>query len=496
MIVGEIAPGPGSSGMASGTTAMLSLSSASFASSGVCCSPLGAARIIDMASNSMRIAPPTLNEAMVMPKNPRRCSPTTAETVRTTATETLATRAMRFLSATLCLWVRPRNIGMVPIGLTITSSATKIFTYSAKSSMEEGCSSMRTLLYACVTPQHAIASAGEQIAPEEKLMLRSNTLASVLALVAAQAAFAQDPSTSSGQAFPSRPVRLVVPFAAGGVTDTSARAVSDRLGARLGQPVVVENRPGASGNIGTEQVARSAPDGHTLVLGFDGTMVINPHVFAKIPFDTLRDFAPVTKLGDAPLILVAHPSVPANSLQELIEQAKARPFAFGTSGTGGTPHLAGEMLAQRTGAQLMHVPYKGGGQAVIDVLGGQIPLVFTAVASSQQFVKSGKLKAIGVSSARRSSSLPDVPTFAESGLPGFVVDSWVGVLAPARTPQPVIERLQREIAAVLADPVVRERYGVLGIEPVGNTPEQFAAQIREDLARWEKVVRQAGIKLE
>jgi tripartite-type tricarboxylate transporter receptor subunit TctC len=248
-------------------------------------------------------------------------------------------------------------------------------------------------------------------------------------------------------------VRLVVPFAAGGVTDTSARAVADRLGARLGQPVVVENRPGASGNIGTEQVARSAPDGHTLVLGFDGTMVINPHVFAKIPFDTLRDFAPVTKLGDATLILVAHPSVPANSLQELIAQAKARPFAFGTSGTGGTPHLAGEMLAQRTGAQLTHVPYKGGGQAIIDVIGGQIPLVYTAVASSQQFVKSGKLL-------------------------------------------PVIERLQREIAAVLADPLVKERYGVLGIEPVGNTPEQFAAQIREDLARWEKVVRQAGIKLE
>jgi tripartite-type tricarboxylate transporter receptor subunit TctC len=331
---------------------------------------------------------------------------------------------------------------------------------------------------------------------EEKLVLRSMVLTAVLALVVSQAAFAQNPSTGSGQAFPSRPVRLVVPFAAGGVTDTSARAVSDRLGARLGQPVVVENRPGASGNIGTEQVARSAPDGHTLVLGFDGTMVINPHVFAKIPFDTLRDFAPVTKLGDATLILVAHPSVPANSLQELIAQARAKPFAFGTSGTGGTPHLAGEMLAQRTGAQLTHVPYKGGGQAVIDVLGGQIPLVFTAVASSQQFVKSGKLKAIGVSSARRSSSLPDVPTFVESGLPGFVVDSWVGVLAPARTPPPVVERLQREIAAVLADPVVRERYGVLGIEPVGNTPEQFAAQIREDLARWEKVVRQAGIKLE
>src|SRR5881628_2975956 len=166
---------------------------------------------------------------------------------------------------------------------------------------------------------------------EEKVVLRSAVLTTVLALVASQAAFAQDPSTGSGQAFPSRPLRLVVPFAAGGVTDTSARAVADRLGARLGQPVVVENRPGASGNIGTEQVARSAPDGHTLVLGFDGTMVINPHVFAKIPFDTLRDFARVTKLGDATLILVAHPSAGLRNLGELIERAKAKPFAYGTS---------------------------------------------------------------------------------------------------------------------------------------------------------------------
>ena len=303
-------------------------------------------------------------------------------------------------------------------------------------------------------------------------------------------------SAAAAQEWPTKPVRIIVPFTPGGVADNSARVVAEPLAARLGQQVVVENRPGASGNIGTQQVAQADADGHTLLLGFDGTMVINPHVFAKIPFDTLRDFAPVTKLGDATLILVAHPSVPANSLQELIAQARTRPFAFGTSGTGGTPHLAGEMLAQRTGAQLTHVPYKGGGQAVIDVVGGQIPLVFTAVASSQQFVKSGKLKAMGVSSARRSSSLPDVPTFAESGLPGFVVDSWVGVLAPAKTPLPVIERLQREIAAVLADPVVKERYGVLGIEPVGNSPREFFEQVREDLARWEKVVKAANIRVE
>jgi len=277
-----------------------------------------------------------------------------------------------------------------------------------------------------------------------------------------------------------------------------ARAPAEKLGTRLGQSVVVENRAGASGNIGMQQVAQAAPDGYTLVLGFDGTVVINPHIFAKPGFDSLTDFAPVTKLGDATLLLVAHPSVPAKNIRELIDLEKAKPgtFSYGTSGTGGTPHMAGELINQRYGTAFVHVPYKGGGQAVIDVVGGQIPLVFTAVASAQQHVKSGKLVGIGVSSARRSSSLPDVPTFVESGLADFVVDSWVGILAPARTPKPIVDRLQREIAEVLKDPEVRSRYATLGIEPVGNTPKQFAAQIRADLARWEKVVKTAGIKVE
>ena len=301
---------------------------------------------------------------------------------------------------------------------------------------------------------------------------------------------------AAAQPFPSKPVRIIVPFSPGGVADSSARVISDKLGARLGQSVVVENRPGASGNIGTQQVAAAAPDGYTLLLGFDGTMVVNPHVYAKLPFDTLRDFAPVTKLGDATLILVAHPSVPAKDLREFLTIAKTQNFSYGSAGTGSTPHLAGELLAQRTGIALTHVPYKGGGQAMGDVVGGQIPLVFTAIATAQQFVRSGKLKGLGVSSARRSGSLPDVPTFAESGLEGFVVDSWVGILAPAKTPPPVVARLQKEIAAVLAEPETRERYATLGIEPVANAPEQFAEQIRADLARWEKVVRQAGIRIE
>jgi tripartite-type tricarboxylate transporter receptor subunit TctC len=302
----------------------------------------------------------------------------------------------------------------------------------------------------------------------------------------------------AAQEFPSRPVRLIVPFAPGGLADTSARAVADRLGVRLGQGVPVENRAGASGNIGMQVVAQSPPDGHTLVLGFDGTVVINPHIFAKPGFDSLADFAPVTKLGDATLLLVAHPSVPVRNIRELIALEKSRPgsLSYGTSGTGGTPHMVGELLNQRLGAKFVHVPYKGGGQAVIDVVGGQIPLVFTAVASAQQHVKSGRLVGIGVTSARRSSSLPEVPTLAESGLPDFVVDSWVGVLAPARTPRPVVDRLHRELVEVLKEPDVRSRYSTLGIEPVGNTPDQFAAQIRADLARWEKVVRTAGIKVD
>jgi len=301
-------------------------------------------------------------------------------------------------------------------------------------------------------------------------------------------------SLALAQPYPSKPVRVIVPFSPGGVADSSARVVSERLGARLGQSLVVENRPGAAGNIGTAAVAASAPDGYTLLLGFDGTMVINPHVYAKLPFDTLRDFAPVSKLGDATLILVAHPSVPAKDLRQLL--ALKTNFSYGTAGTGSTPHLAGELLAQRTGIALTHVPYKGGGQAMADVVGGQIPLVYTAIATAQQFVKSGKLKGLGVSAARRSNALPDVPTFVESGVEGFVVDSWVGILAPAKTPRPIVERLQKEIAAVLKEPEIRERYATLGIEPVGNAPEQYMEQIRADLARWQQVVRQANIKIE
>ncbi len=298
--------------------------------------------------------------------------------------------------------------------------------------------------------------------------------------------------------FPDKPIRLIVPFAPGGVTDTSGRLIAEALGKRLGQQVVVENKAGASGNIGTQGVAAAAPDGYTLVLGFDGTMVINPHVFNNNPFDTLKDFAPVGKIGDATLIIVAFPGFPPKTLQELIVFSKkdAKGVSYGTSGIGGTPHIAGELLNQQTGSNLVHVPYKGGGQAISDALGGNIPLVFTAVAGAQQYVKSGKLTAIAVSSAKRSSSLPDVPTFIESGVKDFEVNSWVGILAPAKTPRAVIDKLNRELNAVLATPDIVEKLAVLGIAATPGTPEAFGAQLSGDLAKYGKVVKAAGIKAE
>ena len=318
--------------------------------------------------------------------------------------------------------------------------------------------------------------------------MKRRFLAVLFALCAAAPAPAQD--------YPNKPIRIVVPFATGGVTDTTARVLSDKLSRNLGQTVTVENRPGGSGNPGTQYVAQSAPDGYTLLLAFDGTMVINPFVFPKIPFDTIKDFAPVTKLGDAALVLVAHPSVPAKNFAELMTYSKAHPgkLSFGHSGTGGTTHVAGELLKQRTGLDMTHIPYKSGGQAVIDAIGGQVPLAYSSVAGAHAHVKSGKLNAIGVSMTRRATSLPDVPTFIEQGVSGFDVSSWVGIMAPAKTPRPVVDKLHLAIAAVMKESDMRERLVTLGVEPVANTPEQFGEQVRADLARWQKVVEAAKIK--
>ncbi len=298
------------------------------------------------------------------------------------------------------------------------------------------------------------------------------------------------------QDYPNKPIRLIVPFATGGVTDTTARVMADKLSQRLGQNVIVENRAGGSGNPGTQYVAQSPPDGYTLLLAFDGTMVINPFVFSKIPFDTVKDFVPVTKLGDAALVLVAYPGLGVKNFADLMAYSKANPgkLSFGHSGTGGTTHVAGELLKQRTGLDMTHIPYKSGGQAVIDAIGGQVPLAYSAVAGAHAHVKSGKLAGVGVSMPRRVSSLPEVATFIEQGVAGFDVSSWVGIMAPAKTPKAVTDKLNATIAAVLKEADVRERFATLGVEPVGNTSEQFGEQIKFDLARWQKVVEAARIK--
>jgi tripartite-type tricarboxylate transporter receptor subunit TctC len=297
--------------------------------------------------------------------------------------------------------------------------------------------------------------------------------------------------------FPTKPIRIVVPFSPGGGGDAVVRNIVEKLGERLGQQVVVDNRPGASGFIGAQLVAGSPPDGYTILMGFDGAMVVAPHLL-KAPFDTLADFAPVTKLNDATLVLAAHPSLGAKTLPELVALSQSRPggLQFGSSGAGTTTHLAGELLALRTGMRLTHVPYKGGGQAVTDVVGGQIPLIFTVLPTIAPFVGSGKLEAVVVAGAERSRVLPNVPTAAESGAPGYAVASWYGLFAPARTPQPIVEKLQRAVAAVLAQPEIREKYARGGFEAVGNTPAEFGAQVKADLARWGQVVKEANIRLD
>ena len=305
-------------------------------------------------------------------------------------------------------------------------------------------------------------------------------------------------ATMAGAQYPDKPIRLIVPFAAGGVTDTSGRVIAEALSRRLGQPIVVENKPGASGNIGTQLVVNAQPDGYTLVLGFDGTLVINPHVFANFPFDVTTELAPVGKIGDATLILVAHPSFPPKTLKDLIEYSKKQPngVSYGTSGVGGTPHIAGELLKLRTGANLTHIPYKGGGQAMTDALGGNVPLVYTAVAGALPHVKAGRLNAIAVSSNKRVPSLPDVPTFMEAGVSDFESSSWVAVLAPAKTPRAIIEKLNREMNAVLTSTETAEKLATLGIVATPGTPEQLGEQIRTDLAKYGRVVKAANIKAE
>jgi tripartite-type tricarboxylate transporter receptor subunit TctC len=301
---------------------------------------------------------------------------------------------------------------------------------------------------------------------------------------------------SRAASYPTQPVRLVVPFAPAGFVDIVGRLIADKVSLGLGQPVLVDNKPGAAGNIGTAFVAKAAPDGHTLLLGFDGTLVINPSIYPKAGFNSLNDFAPVLKLADAGLLMVASPGVGFKNLRELIAHAKSspdKPLLYATSGVGSTPHLAGELLAQQAGIRLIHVPYKGGGQAMADVIAGQVPLCITALATALPYLESGRLVALGATSPGRIKASPNVPTFQESGLPGFAVTSWVGILAPAKTPPEVIDRLHKEFIRTLSKPETRERFQQLGLEAIGNSPEAFSKQIRADLDRYARVVKAAGI---
>ena len=298
--------------------------------------------------------------------------------------------------------------------------------------------------------------------------------------------------------FPNKPIRLIVPFAPGGVTDTSGRLIADQLARRIGQPIIVENKPGASGNIGAAMVATSEPDGYTLVLGFDGTIVINPHIFATMPLDTTKDLRPIGKIGETILILVAYPKFEAQTLQEIITLSKqpGKTINFGSSGVASPQHIAVELLNQQTGSKLAHIPYKGGGQAMIDVQAGVIPLVYTAVAGAYPYIKSGRLNAVAVSSQNRAHSLPDIPTFMEAGVKDFVASGWVGIFAPVKTPQSVVDYLNKELNAVLSTPEVIAKLDTLGIEATPGTPEKFSQEIAVDLKRYGEVIKAADIKAE
>jgi tripartite-type tricarboxylate transporter receptor subunit TctC len=325
-------------------------------------------------------------------------------------------------------------------------------------------------------------------------------LAKRLASVAVLAGFLglNGAGVARAQDYPSQPVRFVVPFAPGGTTDVLARLVGEKLSASLGQQFVVDNQAGAGGNIGTAQVAKAKPDGYTLLMGTVGTHAINASIYPRLPYDPIKDFAPVTLVATVPNVLVVNPEVPANSVAELILLAKEKPgeLNFASSGNGTSIHLSGELFKSMTGVDMVHVPYKGSGPAVVDLLGGQVQMMFDNLPSSAPQITAGKLRPLGVTSKERSPTLPDVPTIAEAGLPGYEALSWFGVLAPAGTPDAIVAKLQEEIAAALADPAMRERLAELGAVPVGDTPAEFADFISAETAKWAKVVQEAGIKLE
>jgi tripartite-type tricarboxylate transporter receptor subunit TctC len=300
------------------------------------------------------------------------------------------------------------------------------------------------------------------------------------------------------QTYPTKAIRLIVPFPPGGSTDLVGRVLGAKLGEAFHQQVIVENRGGASGMIGNELVARAAPDGHTLTMGTIGAMSVVMSLYKSVPYDATRDFAPITLTGNVENLLVVHPSVPVRNVKELIALAAGKPglLIFASSGTGNAPHLAGELFNQLAKVKMVHLPYKGGGPAMIDLVAGQVSVSFASMPSSLPFAKSGKLRAIAVGGAIRSPAAPEIPTVAENGLPGFEITDWQGLLAPAKTPAAVIERLNRETLRVLNEREVKVRLANAGLQVVTNTPQQFADFIRAEIDKWGKVIRAAGIQQE
>ncbi len=318
---------------------------------------------------------------------------------------------------------------------------------------------------------------------------------SALHLCTLQLAFLGLYGNAQADEYPSKPIRMIVGFAPGGGTDTTARAISAKLGELVGQQVIIDNRAGAAGNIATEMVAKANPDGYTLLLGTIAALAINPSLYrTKLPFDSVKDFAPIIQAVDSTNILSVHPSVPVGTVKELIALAKTKSLNYGSSGVGGTGHLAGELFDTMAGTKMTHVPYKGGGPAMIDLVGGQVQLVYATAASAVPMIKATKIKGIAVTTIKRSALMPTIPTIAESGLPGFDANNWYGLLAPAKTPRAIVMRLNAEVTKVLAMPDVKDFLFNQGLDPAPGSPEKFGAYIKAEMAKWAKVVKDSGAR--
>ena len=300
------------------------------------------------------------------------------------------------------------------------------------------------------------------------------------------------------QNYPTKPVRLVLPYPPGGGSDTIARPLAQRLTARLGQQVVVDNRGGAGGAIGMENAARSAPDGYTIVMALTAQLAVNPSLFRKLPYDPVKDFTPITQMADGPYILVVHPSLPVKSVKEFIALARKRPgeIAYASSGNGSGGHLAAVLLGTMTGIKMLHVPYKGGGPALVDLLAGNVQMLFSTYAAGKGHIASGRIRALAVSTAQRPSVIPDLPTVAEAGVPGYAAGVWYAMLAPAGTPRDIVDRLNREIIAVLKDPGYSKILFSGAIDPVGSTPEALTELIKSEMAKYAKLVKDAGVRVD